>query len=237
MKSFIRGAAIAACAISAFALSPAIAANLLANGSFELGANGFQSWTVGGTSGDGFPPVVISYNNTNGYPTGAFGESIPPDNAAGNPNFDTVGRQAVYFVADLANPQTLKQTVSGLVAGQTYQFGFDVYVPQNGQNNGFPGSLGASVGGITFTPLQAGNLNAQQWVHYSATGVSNVTGSDDFVFTFNSGGIPAKDFVIDRVYLTAAIPEPAAWAMMLVGFGAVGSSMRARSRRRTASFV
>ncbi|MBB5685397.1 hypothetical protein FHS49_001405 [Sphingobium boeckii] len=221
----------------AFASSSAIAANLLSNGSFEDGADGFDDWTLGGSSLDGFPPVVIGYNNTNSYPTGAFGESIPTDNAVGNPAFDAVGRQAVYFVADRAGPQTLSQAVAGLVLGQTYQFGFDVYIPQNGQNNANPADLSASVGGINFGPFNAGALAAQNWFHYSTTGVSTVNGAGNFQFTFNSGGIPAKDFVVDRVYLTAAIPEPTTWAMMLVGFGAVGGAMRSRSRRRIASFV
>ena len=31
----------------------------------------------------------------------------------------------------------------------------------------------------------------------------------------------------------AAVPEPGTWALMLVGFGAVGTAMRSRSRRRS----
>lgn len=39
---------------------------------------------------------------------------------------------------------------------------------------------------------------------------------------------------IDRQFaLTAAVPEPGTWAMMLVGFGAVGGALRAGRRRRT----
>jgi len=33
----------------------------------------------------------------------------------------------------------------------------------------------------------------------------------------------------------AAVPEPATWAAMLVGFGAIGASMRGARRRRTAA--
>ena len=64
MKSFVRGAAFCACAFLTFASSSALAANMLSNGSFENGSNGFDNWTLGGSSGDpGFPPVVIAYNN------------------------------------------------------------------------------------------------------------------------------------------------------------------------------
>lgn len=36
---------------------------------------------------------------------------------------------------------------------------------------------------------------------------------------------------------TGAVPEPATWAMMLAGFGAVGGTMRYRRRKTTASFA
>jgi hypothetical protein len=39
-------------------------------------------------------------------------------------------------------------------------------------------------------------------------------------------------FVTSGAALGNAVPEPAAWAMMLGGFGAVGGAMRARRRAR-----
>ena len=51
---------------------------------------------------------------------------------------------------------------------------------------------------------------------------------------YNSGGFKdAKQFSFDQVQLSAA-PEPATWAMMLVGFGGLGAALR-RARRRPAS--
>jgi hypothetical protein len=38
-------------------------------------------------------------------------------------------------------------------------------------------------------------------------------------------------FEIDNIVVNSAVPEPATWAMMLLGFGAIGFSMR---RRRAA---
>lgn len=48
--------------------------------------------------------------------------------------------------------------------------------------------------------------------------------------TFNIGGGfgPSGTLTISRV--NAAVPEPATWAMMLMGFGAMGVSMRRRRR-------
>lgn len=44
-------------------------------------------------------------------------------------------------------------------------------------------------------------------------------------------GQPA--FEVDNVNFSAAVPEPATWAMMILGFGAVGFAMRRRSSVRT----
>jgi hypothetical protein len=52
-------------------------------------------------------------------------------------------------------------------------------------------------------------------------------------FSFSSGG---DDFVIDRVNddtgpnSLVAVPEPATWAMMLLGFGGMGAMLRSRRR-------
>ena len=216
-------------AVSAMAATSAAAAgNQLVNGSFEAGLSG---WTLGGVSGDGFPPVVIPYNTSAGYPGGAFGEPIPPDNAATNPGFDPVGDHGVYFVADLAHPQTLSQLVS-ITSGVNYTFGFDVYLPANGFANVNDATFSATVGGLTFASFSASAQPATTWLHFSSSATAVGSGIGSFDFTYNSFGIPAKDFVIDRVYFSATrdigVPEPASWAMMLVGFGSLGAVLRRR---------
>ena len=75
------------------------------------------------------------------------------------------------------------------------------------------------------------------------TGVGGAT--DDFSLTFNpyTGTVanllyaranPAIGGTFaDRVVLTpanGAVPEPASWAMMLIGFGVIGGALRSRSR-------
>jgi len=222
MRHLILGA-LALSALSA----PAFAGNQLTNGSFE---DGFNGWTLGGVSDDGYPPVVIEYNQSSGYPTGAFGEVIPADDAV-SPSPDAVGNHGVYFVADLAHPQTLSQLVN-IVNGTMYEFGFDVYVPFNGSRNANDATFSAVVGGDNFASFAASSLTPGTWLHYDAIGFASGTGTVSFDFSFTSFGVPAKDFVIDKVYFgTPGVPEPASWAMMLGGFGLVGGAMR--SRRRT----
>ena len=64
-------------------------------------------------------------------------------------------------------------------------------------------------------------------VTYDAQGGSAITG-----VTFRS---TQAAFEIDQ--LAAAAPEPAAWALMIMGFGLVGSTLRARRRKTTVSFA
>lgn len=227
----MRNLIIGAVALSALA-APAFAANQLVNGSFE---SGFTGWTVGGVSDDGYPPVVIPYNSAASYPGGAFGEPIPPDNAV-SPSTDPVGDHGVYFVADLAHPQTLSQVVN-VVAGNIYTFGFDVYVPFNGAANANDASFSAVVGGLNFATFTASSLPPGTWLHYQTSAFAGGTGSVSFDFAYNSFGVPAKDFVIDRVFFgTTDVPEPASWALMLGGFGLVGGTLRAARRRTAVSF-
>ena len=49
----------------------------------------------------------------------------------------------------------------------------------------------------------------------------------DFVSTSQSGG---KNFLITGLTMTA-VPEPATWAMMLIGFGGIGFQMRQRRNK------
>ncbi|WP_309604014.1 PEPxxWA-CTERM sorting domain-containing protein [Phenylobacterium sp.] len=222
--------ALALLATTLLAAAPAQAGNLLTNGSFESGLSG---WTLGGSSGDGYPPVVITNLSGGGYPTGAFGEVVPNDNAVGNPGFDAAGTHGLYFVADLAHPQTLSQVVS-FVAGTSYTFGFDVYLPANGAHNVNDATLSATVAGLTFASFSASASPVTSWNHFSGAGTALVSGAGAFTFSFNSFGYPAKDFVIDRAYFastkdaTHGVPERATWAMMVSGFGLMGASLRRR---------
>jgi hypothetical protein len=53
-------------------------------------------------------------------------------------------------------------------------------------------------------------------------------------FWAGSGILPAAFLTVAPAEITGAIPEPSTWAMLIVGFGAVGVGMRASRRRQTA---
>ena len=53
-------------------------------------------------------------------------------------------------------------------------------------------------------------------------------------FFFTSNGDSADGYRINSI--SAAVPEPATWAMMIAGFGLAGLGLR-RNRRRTAAIA
>jgi hypothetical protein len=225
--TILAGAAAASILGLGFAGAANAATNLITNGSFETG-NTF-AWTYSGAVGDPFPATIIGYNNTNGYPTGAFGELIPPDNSiSGSP--DPVGDYAAYFVSDFAAAETLSQDV--LLAAGIYSIGFSVYIPFNGQNNPNDAHFSGSVAGQELVSFNVGANPAGVWTHYYDTLVLNAPGTFTTAFTFATDGNPAKDIIIDRVYLVAgdigAVPEPTTWVMMLTGFFGMGAMLRRR---------
>jgi len=74
---------------------------------------------------------------------------------------------------------------------------------------------------------------------FLANGVAyNVYGSGGLGYLFTSTEYPsgsAPDTAADllstnRVTLRSSVPEPATWAMMLMGFGAIGAAVRRRTR-------
>lgn len=222
--------AITACAALVFSLAaPASAQNLVSDGSFD---SGFGGWALGNVGG-GTAPVVITYGNTNGYPTGAFGEAILP-NAVTSLSPDAVGNTVAYFSSDTANPDSLTQMIN-LVAGKSYNVGFDYYAPANGSANPNDATLrflidGSQVGSSLTAGTGSGTL-PKNWFNFNTSFVAQNSGMQQITFEFRGLGVTAADFAIDRVYaLAAAVPEPATWAMMIGGFGMIGGAMR---RRRT----
>ena len=65
---------------------------------------------------------------------------------------------------------------------------------------------------------------------FTATGASQVL---SFLSIGTPTGLPPIA-MLDNVSLTAAVPEPATWAMMFVGFGMIGASARYRRRNTRA---
>jgi PEP-CTERM motif len=83
-------------------------------------------------------------------------------------------------------------------------------------------SVGGDSEGVVHTYPSSGN-----WSIYTATVTARTTG-DPIVISMTSS-VPQGDF--DNVSLTASIPEPSTWAMMILGFAGI-AAMTYRRRKR-----
>jgi len=144
------------------------------------------------------------------------------------------------------NSTAWAQTATGVGAGH-YTFSFDAYdVCCNANFGGFNAAslltLSYSLnGGST---LNAATIDTSTTVfetapgsgHYHVTGSFDLGQSGDIkVSLLNWAGAPGgNDFAVDNISVAGGVPEPATWAMMLVGFGGLGAMLRA-NRRRMAS--
>jgi hypothetical protein len=98
---------------------------------------------------------------------------------------------------------------------------------------GFPTGVAAGSYSQTFDLTQASSFNAAFITNNGGTVssartafVNGLLGGRAY-FNIHSNQFPGGEI---RGQLTTAVPEPSTWAMMLIGFGAAGYSMR---RRRT----
>ena len=199
--------------------------NLLTNGSFESGSGSagqagvFTGWTITGTgTSPGTGPQRIQY----GPNATAYGDNVPVDPFTYSP--DASLSHALFLVDDAAT-EALSQTVS-LIGGVTYEVGFDFFETLSGANNANPFTLSAILAGGTLTTISSGSqYGAGTWYHvYDIfTPASSLTTT--FAFAYSSGASPAKDVVVDDVYIQTppvSTPEPASLAILAAGCAALG---------------
>lgn len=209
---------------------PASAANLVTNGSFENVTVGqksnFQNNVVGWTGGANL--TFIDYPGTadDGSYLSVYGpfQATSPD-----------GGNFVEMDGDPNYSGAISQTISGLTIGKTYDLDF---YQAAGQQVGFHGptterwsvTFGDETQLSTKYSLPEAGVGPWQAQHmsFTATATSQVL---TFLAVGTPGGAPPISF-LDGVNMQAAVPEPASWALMIVGFGAVGGAMR---RRRAVS--
>ena len=163
----------------------AASAAIVANGDFETG--NLSGWNVNAGADPAHPPIVIGYNNSFGFPNGAYGESIPtPINGL---------TSGAYFSADAA-AQSISQNLA-LTANTAYTLSLDIYAPQNGRSNPFDASLLASLNGAPISTVFSADSLTQGWLHYSTTFTSTNASLYDFALAFQGGGTTAADFVVE----------------------------------------
>ncbi|WP_294390116.1 PEPxxWA-CTERM sorting domain-containing protein [uncultured Sphingomonas sp.] len=177
---------------------------------------GFDGETNPGPKGIASPLVIGDYTFTATDPFGLPPILVYPRQSTNNPDFG-----GTSIVPNRSDPGiTITRTDGGVFAFNAV----DLTFAYDDQNASFPGGLATfTLDGDAFSLTRAFD-NAPGFQTFGINAfVSSVRISADSAFAIDN-------VVLDEA--TAAIPEPAAWAMMLAGFGAIGAAMR---RRQTAA--
>jgi hypothetical protein len=204
-------AATAALALSlACAGGMAHAASLLANGDFETG--GLSGWTVT-TSQDGnvFAATAAIYN--------------PCCGTSGSEPAYSGNHFAAYDSGNVTGSATLSQTFNSVLGG-LYTLTFDLGAFGGGTN-----VVDVTAQGVTQSFGVSANNNADTTFHPQSISFTGLGGVQTIAFTVATVA-DNTDALLDNAVLSgpSGVPEPAAWALMIVGLGGTGAMLR---RRRT----
>jgi len=198
------------------------------------GNSGYEVWFKGGTQ--------TTTNALN------YWDSIHPGNGAGNffrgltnslyptetgAAYNVVaspdGGSFVAIDGDPQAPGSISQTISGLQVGATYTLTFDWAAAELlDRDQNYTVQLTVDFGGAS---QKTANLieGAGQFSGWKTDKMYFTATAPTQTLTFLAHGTPYGQppvALLDGVSLT--VPEPATWAMMILGFGAIGLMMRRR---------
>ena len=223
------------------ALPAAAAVNLVQNGGFEQGyvnstefgasfpsGAGPTGWTSASANAFNLyldPATATSVETVTRF--GEGGQKLATSFTGASPN----GGKFVLLDGDTDYNGALTQQIGGLTIGKTYNVDFYWAASQLQNRTGdTTEQLAVTFGGVTqYTPIVANpSQGFQGWFSqrfsFTATAASDTL---SFLSLGTPNGLPPVA-LLDGVSLTA-VPEPAAWALMIAGFGMVGFAARRRS--------
>jgi hypothetical protein len=230
--------------------------NLVQNGNFSQTTNGNNN-QVGykpGVNGETMLTGWTSYDGNNGGYNFVLNSSQVTSSASAISlrSFTPLTNGGNFFASDSQyHAGVLSQTIGGLTVGDKYTLTFDYAL---GQQSGFTGANTNNYWEVLFGQtakahdLEQGLLPANTAVQNSA-GLSIASGgfsgwqTASMTFTaqnasqvlsfFAKGAEGAPPFLLlDNVSMTAAVPEPSTWGMLLGGMGLVGFMARRRAAKR-----
>jgi hypothetical protein len=232
----------------------------IVNGGFEQTTNGLGQlarntnvvgWTSHNDSQGNYNYTYV-LNSSTASTIGSPGEAQlrlwGPGNGTNNGLQNSMGGTGGNFIGGDGDYHagTITQAITGLIIGQSYQLTFDFAGAQEYLFNG-PSTdswyFGFQNQGINQQSAVLNNV-AHGFTGWQTQTYNFVATQTSDTLYFMAQGTPAGQppfSLLDNVSLigaygtVSAAPEPGTWAMMLVGFGIVGSSLRARRRRSPAT--
>ena len=216
--------------------SAAHATDVITNGSFNSGpsanaqfGSGFGGQTVTGwTGGSGYQLYFVGGTQTTVSATSQYNSNLEHFYSSASA-LSADGGNFVALDGDSAVPGSISQTISGLEVGKTYTLSFDWAAGQLANRTGdITEQLQVSFGGETqlTSILSVPSTQFSGWnvvtMYFTPTATTQTL---SFLSLGTPNGLPPMA-LLDGVSMT--VPEPATWAMMLIGFGGLGFMIRRR---------
>lgn len=232
-------------AIAALSVGHAHAAtNLVTNGNFEQTTNGTNKQLSSSVTNEADRSTLTGWTSSNGNDGGynfvLSSKLVTTDKSAiwlksENNQWATSANGGNVFVSDSQYwPGTLSQTITGLTAGKQYTLSFDYALAQQvgfdgaNSNNYWAVGFGNATQNSKALSIASGGFSGwnTSTMTFTASGASQV-------LSFLAQGSPGAPpfLLLDSVSMTAAVPEPSTWAMLLAGAGLLGFSVRRRVAR------
>ncbi len=177
--------------------------------------------------------TIVNGGFETGAPTGSFNTTSTLSGWNVTPAIDHIGTfwQAHSGIASIDLNATSAGTISQDVAtivGTVYQISFWMAGNPTGAPTAKTLDLSATGGANTGYSFNTASTTQQNmgWVNYFYNFTAT---SANTTVTFASTTTGANGPALDDISI-AAVPEPATWGMMILGFGAIGGAMRSRRR-------
>jgi hypothetical protein len=178
----------------------------------------------GGASPAGGYTVVDTFDNADGLTGSGFQIKVPPADGNGAPPANSIPSGTPYL--SVLGGGSATYTFAGSVSAFEFDWGsVDSY------NTLTINSTGADpivIPGLSFPNAANGNQ-----VDAGTNGLFRVTATAGERFNSVTFSSSSNSFEVDNL-ATGGVPEPASWALMIVGFGGAGAALRGQRRRQAA---
>ena len=176
----------------------------------------------GGASPAGGFTVVDTFDNAAGLTGSNFQIKVPPADGAGAPPANSIPSGTPYL--SVLGGGSATYPFAGDVSGFEFDWGsVDSY---NTLTINSTGSDPVVIPGLSFPNAANGNQ-----VDAGTNGLFRVVGTDGEHFNSITFSSSQNSFEVDNLAV-AGVPEPASWALMILGIGGAGAALRGQRRRQ-----